>query len=75
VGFRAPTSQTKSPDDRNLSPRPGQVYELVILPIVREDFGWGEALAARRKLQEEARKLLYSLEKPKTEVWLRIFQV
>ena len=31
--------------------------------------------AARRNLQLEARKLLYSLEEPNAEVWPRIFQV
>lgn len=30
---------------------------------------------ARRKLQVEAVKLLYSLQEPNTEVWPRIFQV
>ncbi|CZR61327.1 uncharacterized protein PAC_11223 [Phialocephala subalpina] len=35
----------------------------------------GDLHAARRNLQLEARKLLYSLEEPNTEVWPRIFQV
>jgi hypothetical protein len=30
---------------------------------------------ARRNIQREARKLLYSLEEPNTEVWPRTFQV
>lgn len=34
-----------------------------------------EAEDARRKLQVEAGKLLYSLQEPNTEVWPRIFQV
>jgi fructose-1,6-bisphosphatase len=37
--------------------------------------GVGDLHAARRNLQLEARKLLYSLEEPNTEVWPRIFQV
>ncbi len=35
----------------------------------------GDLHVARRNLQLEARKLLYSLEEPNTEVWPRIFQV
>ena len=35
----------------------------------------GDVYVARRNLQLEARKLLYSLEEPNTEVWPRIFQV
>ncbi|KAH7303702.1 S-adenosyl-L-methionine-dependent methyltransferase [Rhexocercosporidium sp. MPI-PUGE-AT-0058] len=35
----------------------------------------GDTHVARRNLQLEARKLLYSLEEPNTEVWPRIFQV
>lgn len=35
----------------------------------------GDVHAARRNLQLEARKLLYALEEPNTEVWPRIFQV
>lgn len=35
----------------------------------------GHIHGARRNLQMEARKLLYSLEEPNTEVWPRIFQV
>ena len=35
----------------------------------------GDLRLARRNLQHEARKLLYSLEEPNTEVWPRIFQV
>jgi hypothetical protein len=35
----------------------------------------GDVHVARRNLQLEARKLLYSLEEPNTEVWPRIFQV
>ncbi|KAG4418612.1 hypothetical protein IFR04_008237 [Cadophora malorum] len=35
----------------------------------------GDQHVARRKLQLEARKLLYSLEEPNHEVWSRIFQV
>jgi hypothetical protein len=34
-----------------------------------------EAEDARRKLQAEAAKLLYSLQEPNTEVWPRIYQV
>lgn len=34
-----------------------------------------EAEDARRKLQIQAAKLLYSLEEPNTEVWPRIYQV
>lgn len=35
----------------------------------------GNRHAARRTLQLEARKLLYALEEPNTEVWPRIYQV
>jgi hypothetical protein len=35
----------------------------------------GDVHVARRNLQLEARKLLYSLEEPNAEVWPRIFQV
>lgn len=35
----------------------------------------GDVHVARRNLQLEARKLLYSLEEPNSEVWPRIFQV
>tara|TARA_R110002060_G_scaffold14487_6_gene20301 strand:+ start:2088 stop:2348 length:261 start_codon:yes stop_codon:yes gene_type:complete len=35
----------------------------------------GDQHVARRKLQLEAQKLLYSLEEPNHEVWPRIFQV
>lgn len=35
----------------------------------------GDVHLARRTLQLEARKLLYSLEEPNTEVWPRIYQV
>ncbi|KAK6579861.1 hypothetical protein PZA11_007569 [Diplocarpon coronariae] len=35
----------------------------------------GDQHVARRTLQLEARKLLYSLEEPNTEVWPRIYQV
>jgi hypothetical protein len=35
----------------------------------------GDAHLARRNLQLEARRLLYSLEEPNTEVWPRIYQV
>ena len=35
----------------------------------------GDQHVARRNLQVEARKLLYSLEEPNHEVWPRIFQV
>ncbi|KAE8454287.1 hypothetical protein EG329_005212 [Mollisiaceae sp. DMI_Dod_QoI] len=35
----------------------------------------GDLHVARRNLQLEARKLLYSLEEPNTEVWPRIYQV
>jgi hypothetical protein len=35
----------------------------------------GDVHVARRNLQLEVRKLLYSLEEPNAEVWPRVFQV
>lgn len=35
----------------------------------------GDVHVARRNLQQETRKLLYSLDEPNAEVWPRVFQV
>jgi hypothetical protein len=53
---------------------PAEVASLVA-NVNKAAAGFDDLHAARRNLQLEARKLLYSLEEPNTEVWPRIFQV